>query len=264
LLKTLETRSALESHGRSMASAKISDYADDVYTCRMLGRFSVLISATDEGLFPCREDGFWEAWISLWMLRNVNYQDKCADIGANIGYYTYLMAEIGATVDAYEPNPDVFELLAQALLENGNPPGIKLYNEAVGSENGEVTFTVPPNNPMNGSLDGKAVGDDILVQVSNRVGLESYDFIKIDIEGGELDFFKILDHDKHPLVLMEFRWDRYDDPITFSQDIFKKYNYVYYVDNEGNEVKLDKAHDLSRREHEDWMLVLRRKRKEIA
>ena len=196
--------------GSDNASAKISHLADDVYECRMLNSFSVLIRETDEGLYPCREHGYWEAWISLWMIRNVSYGMKCADVGANIGYYTYLLNELGAVVDAYEPNPDVFELLAQAWLVNNSPANVTMYNEAAGSENKQVTFTVPVNNPMNGSLDGKAVGEDIQVQVSDRIGQQAFDFIKIDIEGGELDLFSVLDHDLHPLVLMEFRWDRYE------------------------------------------------------
>ena len=260
-LKNLQTRNELEHYAQDHGKY---EKESGIFKCWFLNSFWLHIDENDNGLSPHINENYWEAWISLWMIRNVSYGMMCADVGANIGYYTYLMNELGAVVDAYEPNPDVFELLAQAWLANNSPANVTMYNEAAGSETKQVTFTVPVNYPMNGSLDGKAVGDDIQVQVTDRIGQQAFDFIKIDIEGGELDLFSVLNPDLHPLVLMEFRWDRYDDPIKFSQDIFKKYNYVFYVDNDGNEVKLDKAHDLVQREHEDWMLVLRRKRKEIA
>lgn len=250
-------RDALEEHGR--LGAKVQDL-DDHYLIRVLECYWLAISKSDDGLTPHIYDGFWEPWIMLWISNNVHAGMKCADLGANVGYFTYQMAELGADVDAFEPNPATYELLNSVRAVN-QPylDGItRLYNKAVSTLD-NLEFKVPRNNPMNASFYRTVHspnGEDVVqVETVNKIGV--YDFIKIDIEGGEEDVFSLLNPNRHPLVLMEFRWDRYEDPDKFAQAIFDKYKVVGYVTNNGSEKDFRGLSDLKYREHEDWMLVLR-------
>ena len=49
---------------------------------------------------------------------NVKKNDVVVDVGANIGYYTLLMAKIGAFVNSYEPAPSNFKLLQKNVHQN--------------------------------------------------------------------------------------------------------------------------------------------------
>lgn len=61
--------------------------------------------------------------------------DVVIDLGANLGDVSERLAATGATVHAYEPDPDIFERLTSRL---GDRPNVKLFPEAVGHEAGEL------------------------------------------------------------------------------------------------------------------------------
>ncbi len=122
--------------------------------------------------------------------------DTALDLGANIGYYTLLLArQVGAEghVIAFEPDPDNLALLRKNLDANGytnvtveakavsDAPGeVKLYkenwNDATPSlwESTHCTTSVPVECVR---LDDLLAGDD--------GALPHVDFIKMDIEGAE-------------------------------------------------------------------------------
>jgi FkbM family methyltransferase len=137
------------------------------------------------------------------------------DIGANIGVFTMAAKgkAPGATVYAFEPIPETFHVLERnvGLLES---PDVHLYNVALGSEDGgENTFTYFPNMPGNSTTDpalkdgqrlalnqllGKEATDFLyqtetrtvpvraLSSVIRECGITSVDYLKIDVEGGEI------------------------------------------------------------------------------
>lgn len=254
------SRDHLEATGRD--NADVIDEGDFWYS-RVLGQYWVAISKDDHGLSPHIRDGFWEAWIMYWISKNVDSGWKVADLGANVGFYTFQLAALGTMVTAYEPNPVVFDMLEKGARKNveENPAlAINLVNKAVSTKTGKLDFVVPTNHPMNGSLYSSvhSPNGETTISVKSVNKLPAYDFIKIDIEGGEIDVFDLLDPDKHPLVLVEFRWDRYDDPLEFANKIFDKYGRVSFVNNSGSEEPIAQPSDLQQREHADWMLVLRK------
>lgn len=252
------TRDELETQGR--ANANVLD-EDDYWFSRVLGQYWVAIGKLDNGLSPHINDGFWEPWIMTWVNNNVAPNSVVADLGANVGYYTFQLASLGCEVDAFEPNPVIMALLKRSYEKNLSEAevNVSLYPYAVSDVEDELEFIVPRNHPMNGSLHSSVYspnGEDV-IKVKTVNYLDNYDFIKIDIEGGEIDVFKILDPERHPLVLIEFRWDRYDNPIEFADAIFEKYPNVTFVKNDGSEERIDRPAQLEAREHSDWMLVLR-------
>ncbi len=254
------SRDELEAIGR--VGAKALDM-EDYYLCRVLSSFWVAIGKDDNGLIPHIKDGFWEPWIMLWISKNVRPGGMVADVGANVGFYTFQLAQHGCYVDAYEPNPEVYAKLMIGERENYHlTNNIELWNKAVSKDGEPLEFCVPYNNPMNGGnvalmhepWDGY---DRYTVESTNRIKHRDYDFIKIDVEGGETEVFELLDPELHPLVLMEFRWDRYMHPEEFGQSIFDKYPNVSQVDWQGEESAMHSVDDLAKRQNADWMLVLR-------
>jgi hypothetical protein len=103
--------------------------------CRILGRYKFYVDCRDRGLAPhLMLDGYWEYWVSDFMWRNIKPGDTVIDVGANLGYYSVLMADlVGSTgrVVSFEPNPRLFELLQRNVGINGFTRRTQCYPRAV-------------------------------------------------------------------------------------------------------------------------------------
>jgi len=135
--------------------------------------------------------------------------DLVVDCGANVGKITTQLAESGADVVAFEPDPWAFEQLQGGTAHFAN---VTLINAAVGTEAGRLTlyrsanFDENPGKHSEGSslmADARSIdakGKAILVEVidfpawlqarldeGRRVAL-----VKMDIEGAELDLMEVL------------------------------------------------------------------------
>ncbi len=129
--------------------------------------------------------------------------DICLDIGANIGDYTEMLANTGADVHAFEPDPEVFSWLQKRFADRSN---VILHHAAVHVASGRVTlrraadFDSDPvwrsqassivfNDPKKFLQDGFEVECRALSDV-----LTSFDrpcaLVKVDIEGAEFDLLE--------------------------------------------------------------------------
>jgi FkbM family methyltransferase len=141
------------------------------------------------------------------------------DIGANIGYYTLLMArKVGhaGSVHAFEINDHVIDLLTRNL-ELANARNVKLVRRAVAKTTGEVDFFVPrPGDEAEGSLRKSARYDSARTVRVASVSLDDYlqenkiekvDLIKIDVEGAEYEVFEgaknLLSSAHRPVIMFE-------------------------------------------------------------
>ena len=127
------------------------------------------------------------------------------DIGANIGYFTLLMASLvgnNGQVHVFESNPDVLiELIKNIDINPELSDGrIKIKQEALGDVKGQKTFYCPIEGhhgvgglkntkraPLKRTITVKVNTLDNYIKMNN---IKKIDFIKMDIEGGELDVFK--------------------------------------------------------------------------
>lgn len=125
------------------------------------------------------------------------------DCGANIGIYTLewarLMTDWGFVM-SFEPQDRIFYALAGNVAIN-NLFNVKAFNRAVGASNGPVMMPAPdyqqPGQFGGLNLYGRAdIGQEIKsaapieVVTIDSLGLTRVDFIKIDIEGMELEALK--------------------------------------------------------------------------
>lgn len=119
------------------------------------------------------------------------------DIGANIGMTSLALASISpaGTVYSFEPSPPTYKLL-QRNIHSNNANNCMTLNIACGSSNGTVEFHDNPNSASASHLslagttliDGNCQVEVIrLDDFITQHAVERVDFIKIDVEGLELD-----------------------------------------------------------------------------
>lgn len=121
------------------------------------------------------------------------------DAGANIGFYTLMMAErVGSNgqVHSFEPVPQTFAKLQANLQLNPQLKNIFLNHKALWNKEEELTFTLSAQQDDNcGAYSASAKSDSIREQKCTATTLVNYfsssklqrlDAIKMDIEGAEL------------------------------------------------------------------------------
>lgn len=259
------TRSDIENVGKAGVDVKEHD---EYSYAKMLDMFYVAVDKDDHGFAPhAINDGFWEAWITLWMHKNVKENFSVCDIGANHGYYALMLASSGCKrVDAYEPQPKLADLIEKSVKYN-NLNNLNTFDWAISNQDQvEGKMTVPIHHGMNATLTRPGYMPDGFEEITVKLAtLDSidvkYDFIKMDAEGGEENIWQGMQNYliKYPdtLILMEWRYDRYENPEKFAEDMFDKCS-ITHVDFDGAEQEID-LQKLYTKKNEDWMLVLRRK-----
>lgn len=136
------------------------------------------------------------------------------DVGANIGDHTiaYLQAcGLSGIVVAYEPHEDAFRCLAL------NCPSAICLQRAVGSECGKANLVHIKDN-VGSSFLSYSEGDpvnistldyDFSADLAPKVGKRRISFIKIDVEGCELEVLiggEKLISQHHPVILLELNY----------------------------------------------------------
>jgi len=157
----------------------------------------------------------YEPDVARLIKQSVGPGSVCCDIGANIGYFSLLMAKAGATVHAFEPLPKNFSLLSRNIHENGLDSCISAHQSAVLDGMGDFTLASIPGDstgPFVVTSPELATGyhtDAIrAVRLDDVIpGKVHVTHIKMDIEGAEPlaleGMQKILERD-HPTIFFEF------------------------------------------------------------
>lgn len=137
--------------------------------------------------------------------------DLAVDCGANMGVVTEQLAATGADVIAFEPDPYAFSIMEQRF---GNAPNVTLVNAAVGVGTGTVRLMRADNfgeNPEGASVKSTILDGGRRIDAENAVEVPLIDFpcwvsdqvkargeiafVKMDIEGAELDILEKMDAD---------------------------------------------------------------------
>jgi FkbM family methyltransferase len=238
---------------------------------RVLGRYLMYLDTREHGVTPhLAMDGFWESWVTLAISRKVYPGFWCVDVGAHLGYYSLLMADLAGEkgrVMALEPNPRSFGLLRKTVSINGFGGRIECVQAAAYSKKGKANLVVIDGNNPSGSLKTKPTEEaetfrvdtirlDALLEDWPRV-----DFIKIDAEGVEPEIFRGLKKTiaKFPdlIIALEFSAHHYKNPTAFLDEIEKAGFRPKMIAPNGDPVELERPALLSKTSGWD-MLVLQR------
>jgi FkbM family methyltransferase len=141
----------------------------------------------------------------------------CWDVGANVGFYTLLFAElVGASgrVFAFEPFPRNVELLRRHV-EMNRLQNVRVLPCALGDFDGEAGFDPGPNRSMGhmaatGPLKIQRSRADTLLAAGE---VEAPDVIKIDVEGAEAAVLRGAPRvmGRHPVIFLATHGERVHD-----------------------------------------------------
>jgi FkbM family methyltransferase len=113
-----------------------------------------------------------------------------ADIGANLGLHTLFMMNMGWHVEAFEPDPEIYQKLVRNLDSNMKYHAAR--NMAVYTSTGEMSFVRVEDNltgsHLIGCKDSYGPRTEITVKTMDcRDIFDRCDFAKIDCEGAEAE-----------------------------------------------------------------------------
>jgi len=157
-----------------------------------------------------REDGTYQKEHLDAALKFVVGDRLAIDGGAHVGTWSVRMAPQFATVLAFEPSEDTYECLVRNTSRVVN---VEARNQALGKEPGHVTMTLEGldreiANRNTGARYAKSGGTVELITIDG-LNLPALDFLKLDIEGGEVDALKGATatlRKYRPVVLFEDKW----------------------------------------------------------
>lgn len=134
--------------------------------------------------------------------------DVVLDCGANVGAVCEPLAQTGATVHAYEPDPFAYGQLSQRVSSYAN---VTLHNVAVGTHAGTVKLIRAEgfeNDPARNSVKSTILDGGRATEGGNTVDVDLIDltavvrdlvaqhgkiaFLKMDIEGAELELIETM------------------------------------------------------------------------
>ena len=257
-----ETRALLEEAGkRGIAYHHLGKFS----ICKILGKIWMVCNPKDRTIaLNIIRDGFWEAWVTTWMFKNIQPGSSVLDIGANIGYYTLLLAENGCHVTAIEPQEENCNMLSASIVLNDFKT-VTIVRTALGNTRGIVPFNVSSVNNGCSSIvrEGQHTNDTIMVPITTLDTFEEhFDFIKIDAEGAEHDIWygalSYFEKNQATVIILEWLPSRYPSPAVFAKDILDRCH-VSYINEHGDEnpvVQIERMLLFT----EEIMLVLRFKK----
>jgi len=187
--------------------------------------YKIIVDSRDITMAPhLLLDGVWEPHVSRAIWKRLKPGMRVLDIGSNFGYYALMAAaRVGPSgfVHAFEPQPEVFEILAMNVRMNGHQAMIRCNNFALGDSQGDVELNVFTKYAGAGSL--SEFSEAFQIELRERVRRirvpirvldemaelndQRIDFIRMDVEGAEPLIVrgakKIISRDR-PLLVLEF------------------------------------------------------------
>jgi FkbM family methyltransferase len=190
------------------AGAMAVNVGDGRLLCRVLGAKPFYCWAKDLSITPhLAMSGFFDPDLTCFLVRTVQPGWRWADIGANVGYFSVLLAELthNAAGHAYEPEPVSFSCLQANLRTNACQDTIG-HEVAIGVIAGRRHLRVAYECLGGSSLLQTPYISEFTcrdVMVSVRPFTEGVDFLKIDAEGMDIDIVNSL-NPKPPHVVCEY------------------------------------------------------------
>lgn len=192
------------------------------------------------------QNGYYEAGLTNYVMKNVEQGMNVVDVGANLGYFSILLGfKIGpqGKITAYEPNSRVRQLLLDNLAINGHTKFSTVSRKGVYSKEGTLRFHISDRFQGNSSIKEHSDqykndfrSDTQSYLTINTVALDNenlgyIDFLKIDTEGGEYHIFKgmenILKNKQVGTTVFELNKSMLQDDTKEFYDLLRNYQRDY-------------------------------------
>ena len=242
---------------------------------RVLGDLLLYVDTRDLILAPhLVMNGCWEFWVTQAIARHLKPGMVCADVGANVGYYTLLMAALvgpKGRVHAFDLLPDHCRLVTRSAEVNGFRGTVTVHQGAVAEQDGEARIHVPQSADAFAHLGNAALAGvntrqptDETMQpgvvpcrkldsvdfwpVGTPCSDRRLDFIKVDVEGAEPLVWEgaLAVRDTYrPVICMEYEAWRQGYPEFLTR--VREHGYrVRYVEYDSSLAELPKEPDPER------------------
>lgn len=161
------------------------------------------------------------------------------DVGSNSGHVTNILSKICKNVYSFEPIDYLYKA-QKKIFKNKN---VRVFNHALGDKNYKRVFFISKNNdPESSFLVKKKDSKKKIIKIIKGDTAFKYnqiDFIKIDVEGFELNVVKGLKNSikkYKPLLLIEIE-KRHNPNFKKIFDLLNKKNYqIYFLNKKKNKL----------------------------
>ena len=207
--------------------------------------FNLIVPGWDVSLTPhILATGTWEARLTCYMENLIEPGCTFFDVGANLGWFSSLMAKRGCIVHAFEPNPNLQQVLKKNIQINagGNTLRSRVNQCIVGEEPAIHSMQFPKllagganiyNHDVSDWLDELTEAIDVecitLDSYSSVNSIDKVDFIKMDIEGYEekamIGSSDLIERSLGCKVSLEYTRGRYSE--SFPQWLFSRFHKAY-------------------------------------
>jgi len=190
----------------------------------------------------------------------IREKDICMDIGANIGYYTLLMASKAkkGKVHAFEPILRNYHLMCSSILMNGFENVVPNCC-AIGNVDGSLDFSVADDSAYSSFVDTgwKSIVKRVKVPVKTldtycaEHFIDKVDIIKVDVEGAEKLVLEgaqniLRDTKRKPRIIMLELYEpiqqRYSSTIDGVLNVLKLFSYFPFIYTNGIITSFEKKH----------------------
>jgi len=184
------------------------------------------------------ESGVYEKLVLKRVVKHLGSNDIVFDIGANIGQHSLIFSQFAKEVYSFEPNSSVFFQFLESVRLN-KIDNIIAENCGIGATNEFKKIYVNPQNAGNSSVLPNEKYKSFTIKIKNlkeyEDALDKVDFVKIDVEGFELDiiignisFFRKF----QPTIWFEFNLNEYLENSNYNigqlDDLIRENNYKIY------------------------------------
>lgn len=148
----------------------------------------------------------------------VRSRRTAVDGGAHVGTWSVPMSLAFDRVVAFEPSADTLEALRENVAGRARPDVVEVQHAALGQREGRVRMTLDGFDRAiklkNLGARFVAPGSDVRVMTLDSLDIEDLDFLKLDVEGSEVDALMGAQQTLQrcrPVVLFEDKnlWSRY-------------------------------------------------------
>src|SRR5262245_11882947 len=166
------------------------------------------------------------------------------DVGANIGFFAYALADIADRVFAFEPNPD-YAFFARRMLRGR----AEVRELALSDASGRGSLYVPISDEgellhLAGSLKQghfqfrNVKVYDVEVRTLDEIGLADVRFVKADVEGERevLDGARATIARDRPIILLELLSGTHENPAADTAAICKSFGYEAFIIQRGEKI----------------------------